>query len=215
MQGRYSSPVQSSAVRSSPVQSGLFQSSQSHSSSLACCHPKHPRRLAGLPCLRAGELRCTYRAYDAADEVTAAYSLAFSPDGAKLWCGFNRHVQGRRASRAWAGGWAHWWAHWWVGGRAGVLRGLGCLLQQALDIQCQPPAARHPPITFVHSKVQALDNCAFHPPTHPTLSLPLPLAAWCRVIRAFDVSRPGRDSQAIVTYQKKQEGQPGEENNPN
>ncbi len=31
-----------------------------------------------------------------------------------------------------------------------------------------------------------------------------------RCIRAFDVARPGRDYRTISTYQKKQEGQPGE-----
>jgi hypothetical protein len=31
-----------------------------------------------------GELRCSYRGYDDADEPTPAFSLAFSPDGARL-----------------------------------------------------------------------------------------------------------------------------------
>jgi WD40 repeat protein len=31
-----------------------------------------------------GRLRCTYRSYDAADELATAYSLAFHPDGE--WC---------------------------------------------------------------------------------------------------------------------------------
>jgi hypothetical protein len=43
--------------------------------------------------LHSGELRCTYRAYDDADEVTAAYSLAFDPGGSRLYCGFNRSIR--------------------------------------------------------------------------------------------------------------------------
>jgi hypothetical protein len=35
-------------------------------------------------------LRASYRGYDDADEVTAAYSLAFSPDGARLVAGYSR-----------------------------------------------------------------------------------------------------------------------------
>eukprot|EP00897_Mesotaenium_endlicherianum_P004712 jgi/Mesen1/4269/ME000022S03559 len=37
-----------------------------------------------------GELRCTYRAYDNMDEVTAAFSLAFNSNGSKLVCGYNK-----------------------------------------------------------------------------------------------------------------------------
>ena len=40
-----------------------------------------------------GCLRCTYRAYDAVDEVTAATSVAFSPDGSRLFGGFNRAIR--------------------------------------------------------------------------------------------------------------------------
>lgn len=29
------------------------------------------------------QLRCTYRAYDAVDEITAAFSVAFNPTGTK------------------------------------------------------------------------------------------------------------------------------------
>lgn len=29
------------------------------------------------------QLRCTYRAYDAMDEITAAFSVAFNPAGTK------------------------------------------------------------------------------------------------------------------------------------
>ncbi|PNX54814.1 telomerase cajal body protein 1-like [Trifolium pratense] len=31
----------------------------------------------------SGQLRCTYRAYDAMDEITAAFSVAFNPAGTK------------------------------------------------------------------------------------------------------------------------------------
>ncbi|RVX08473.1 Telomerase Cajal body protein 1 [Vitis vinifera] len=31
----------------------------------------------------SGELRCTYRAYDAVDEITTAFSIAFNPAGTK------------------------------------------------------------------------------------------------------------------------------------
>lgn len=36
----------------------------------------------------SGQLRCSYRAHDDADDPTAAYSLAFSPDGQKLLGGY-------------------------------------------------------------------------------------------------------------------------------
>lgn len=70
----------------------------------------------------AGELRCSYRAYDDMDEVTAAHSLAFSPDGHRLFCGFNRAVREFRVDRP--GRWA---------ARAGVAawQAGGCRVQQA------------------------------------------------------------------------------------
>ncbi|CAM6118527.1 unnamed protein product [Calypogeia fissa] len=37
-----------------------------------------------------GELRCTYRAFDAMDEITAAYSMCFNPAGTKLYCGYKK-----------------------------------------------------------------------------------------------------------------------------
>ncbi|XP_002719032.3 telomerase Cajal body protein 1 isoform X2 [Oryctolagus cuniculus] len=40
-----------------------------------------------------GELRASFRAYNHLDELTAAHSLCFSPDGAQLFCGFNRTVR--------------------------------------------------------------------------------------------------------------------------
>ena len=41
----------------------------------------------------SGALRASYRGYDEADEVTAAYSLAFSPDGARLLGGYNKCIR--------------------------------------------------------------------------------------------------------------------------
>lgn len=40
-----------------------------------------------------GSLRASYRGYSDVDEVTAAYSLAFSPDGAKLAAGYNKSLR--------------------------------------------------------------------------------------------------------------------------
>ncbi|XP_020094513.1 telomerase Cajal body protein 1 [Ananas comosus] len=40
-----------------------------------------------------GELRCTYRAYDAMDEITAALSLSFNPSGTKLFAGYNKAIR--------------------------------------------------------------------------------------------------------------------------
>lgn len=46
-----------------------------------------------------GQLRCSYRAYDAVDEVTAATSLAFSLDGARLFGGFKNTIRAWDTSR--------------------------------------------------------------------------------------------------------------------
>lgn len=40
-----------------------------------------------------GELRASFRAYNHLDELTAAHSLCFSPDGSQLFSGFNRTVR--------------------------------------------------------------------------------------------------------------------------
>jgi WD40 repeat protein len=40
-----------------------------------------------------GHLRASYRAYDDADEITAAASVAFSPDGSKLVAGYNKALR--------------------------------------------------------------------------------------------------------------------------
>ncbi|KAL6992649.1 hypothetical protein U1Q18_010761 [Sarracenia purpurea var. burkii] len=41
----------------------------------------------------SGELRCTYRAYDAVDEITAAFSIGFNPAGTKIFAGYNKAVK--------------------------------------------------------------------------------------------------------------------------
>lgn len=41
----------------------------------------------------SGSLRCVYRAYDAADEITAAYSLAFDRQGSRIWAGYNKAIR--------------------------------------------------------------------------------------------------------------------------
>jgi hypothetical protein len=38
----------------------------------------------------SGSLKGSYRAYDHLDEITTAYSIAFTPDGDKLFCGYNK-----------------------------------------------------------------------------------------------------------------------------
>uniref|UniRef100_A0AAY4BM27 Telomerase Cajal body protein 1 n=1 Tax=Denticeps clupeoides TaxID=299321 RepID=A0AAY4BM27_9TELE len=41
----------------------------------------------------SGDLRATFRPYNHLDELTAAYSLCFSPDGSQLYCGFDKMVR--------------------------------------------------------------------------------------------------------------------------
>ncbi|KAM7530718.1 hypothetical protein LguiB_034128 [Lonicera macranthoides] len=41
----------------------------------------------------SGQLRCTYRAYDAMDEITAAFSIGFNPTGTKIFAGYNKSVR--------------------------------------------------------------------------------------------------------------------------
>ncbi|KAL5730612.1 hypothetical protein ACHQM5_003413 [Ranunculus cassubicifolius] len=41
----------------------------------------------------SGQLRGTYRAYDAMDEITAAFSAAFNPSGTKLFAGYNKTLR--------------------------------------------------------------------------------------------------------------------------
>ncbi|KAJ9565979.1 hypothetical protein OSB04_001945 [Centaurea solstitialis] len=40
-----------------------------------------------------GQLRCTYRAYDAMDEITAAFSVGFNPTGTKIFAGYNKAIR--------------------------------------------------------------------------------------------------------------------------
>ncbi|XP_071698164.1 uncharacterized protein [Rutidosis leptorrhynchoides] len=40
-----------------------------------------------------GQLRCTYRAYDNMDEITAAFSVGFNPSGTKIYAGYNKSVR--------------------------------------------------------------------------------------------------------------------------
>ncbi|GKV41283.1 hypothetical protein SLEP1_g48836 [Rubroshorea leprosula] len=41
----------------------------------------------------SGLLRCTYRAYDAVDEITAAFSISFNPAGTKIFAGYNKTIR--------------------------------------------------------------------------------------------------------------------------
>ncbi|CAH9133702.1 unnamed protein product [Cuscuta epithymum] len=41
----------------------------------------------------SGQLRCTYRAYNAVDEITAAFSIAFNPSGTKIFAGYNKSLR--------------------------------------------------------------------------------------------------------------------------
>ncbi|XP_076843471.1 telomerase Cajal body protein 1 [Brachyhypopomus gauderio] len=40
-----------------------------------------------------GDLRATFRPYNHLDELTAAHSVCFSPDGSRLYCGFDKAVR--------------------------------------------------------------------------------------------------------------------------
>lgn len=40
-----------------------------------------------------GQLRCTYRGYDAVDEVEAALSLTFSGCGLKIFAGYKKDIK--------------------------------------------------------------------------------------------------------------------------
>ncbi|XP_026884248.2 telomerase Cajal body protein 1 [Electrophorus electricus] len=46
-----------------------------------------------------GDLRATFRPYNHLDELTAAHSLCFSPDGSRLYCGFDKAVRVFRTDR--------------------------------------------------------------------------------------------------------------------
>eukprot|EP01114_Cavostelium_apophysatum_P000976 TRINITY_DN10845_c0_g1_i1.p1 TRINITY_DN10845_c0_g1~~TRINITY_DN10845_c0_g1_i1.p1 ORF type:complete len:256 (+),score=33.46 TRINITY_DN10845_c0_g1_i1:675-1442(+) len=38
-------------------------------------------------------MRCSYRAYDQMDEITAAYSISFDLDGQRIYCGYNNMMR--------------------------------------------------------------------------------------------------------------------------
>lgn len=40
-----------------------------------------------------GEVRASFRPYNHLDELTAAHSLCFTPDGTQLYCGFDKTVR--------------------------------------------------------------------------------------------------------------------------
>ncbi|KAF7236745.1 Telomerase Cajal body protein 1 [Varanus komodoensis] len=46
-----------------------------------------------------GDLRASFRPYNHLDELTAAHSLCFTPDGSQLFCGFNKTVRVFETSR--------------------------------------------------------------------------------------------------------------------
>ncbi|XP_072114543.1 telomerase Cajal body protein 1 [Mobula birostris] len=46
-----------------------------------------------------GDLRATFRPYNHLDELTAAHSLCFTPDGSQLYCGFDKMVRVFETSR--------------------------------------------------------------------------------------------------------------------
>lgn len=99
-----------------------------------CPKPSPPCPTAHPP-HTAGELRCTYRAYNEMDEVAPAHSLAFDLAGGSLYCGFGRGTvrafkverPGRYCCQAGRRGvgWGWWvWAAYWVGP---VQAGAACL----------------------------------------------------------------------------------------
>lgn len=40
-----------------------------------------------------GALRASYRSHDAADEPEAAFSVAFTPDGSRIFCGYSKYIR--------------------------------------------------------------------------------------------------------------------------
>ncbi|XP_035888972.1 telomerase Cajal body protein 1 isoform X4 [Phyllostomus discolor] len=68
----------------------LMSSSQPDTSYVASSSRENPIHIWDA---FTGELRASFRAYNHLDELTAAHSLCFSPDGSQLFCGFNRTVR--------------------------------------------------------------------------------------------------------------------------
>ncbi|XP_012966858.1 telomerase Cajal body protein 1 isoform X1 [Mesocricetus auratus] len=74
----------------------LMSSSQPDTSYVASSSRENPIHIWDA---FTGELRASFRAYNHLDELTAAHSLCFSPDGSQLFCGFNRTVRVFSTSR--------------------------------------------------------------------------------------------------------------------
>ncbi|EGV93883.1 Telomerase Cajal body protein 1 [Cricetulus griseus] len=74
----------------------LMSSSQPDTSYVASSSRENPVHIWDA---FTGELRASFRAYNHLDELTAAHSLCFSPDGSQLFCGFNRTVRVFSTSR--------------------------------------------------------------------------------------------------------------------
>ncbi|KAM6174949.1 telomerase Cajal body protein 1 [Erethizon dorsatum] len=74
----------------------LMSSSQPDTSYIASSSRENPIHIWDA---FTGELRASFRAYNHLDELTAAHSLCFSPDGSQLFCGFNRTVRVFSTSR--------------------------------------------------------------------------------------------------------------------
>lgn len=113
-------PPPSSSLHRYPRMTGL--------DAVSCCfaassrdHPVHLWDACG------GEVRCSYRGYNDVDEPTAAYSLAFSPDGARLAAGYNKWVGWRVV--AWSVG--SWWFER-VGLVGRLVRAVGCVNEKVL-----------------------------------------------------------------------------------
>lgn len=115
-----------------------------------------------------GDLRATYRGFNDVDEVTAAFSLAFAPDGAKVSVGIQVGVPIRRDT-------------------------LPLASQQAAPQSCCNLSLETIPIctTFANNPyVQTSHSLCLC----PWLQL---YAGYSKWILAFDVSRPGRDCRRI------------------
>ncbi|XP_003466219.2 telomerase Cajal body protein 1 isoform X2 [Cavia porcellus] len=74
----------------------LMSSSQPDTSYVASSSRENPIHIWDA---FTGELRASFRAFNHLDELMAAHSLCFSPDGSQLFCGFNRTVRVFSTSR--------------------------------------------------------------------------------------------------------------------
>mmetsp|Transcript_1794 Transcript_1794/g.5233 ORF Transcript_1794/g.5233 Transcript_1794/m.5233 type:complete len:413 (-) Transcript_1794:499-1737(-) len=73
-----------------------FNTSQPQTCCFLSSTRAHPLHLWDACC---AELRCSYRAYDAVDEITAAHSVAFNRDGSKIYAGYNKVIRVFETSR--------------------------------------------------------------------------------------------------------------------